>query len=314
MLSRIAEALFWIGRYLERAEDISRILDVQLQQFVEDPTTDEREAAAALMAAMGFDLETFGDQPVDARLVMKYLCYDPDQPSSMRAILTSIREAARRVRETISAELWEAINTTYHEVNSSSFAVIRPAAALQLVRLRCVQITGLATQTMVRDEAYHFLMLGRFLERVDMTSRLISTVPSQGANLVAWTRALRAVGGYHAFTRTYAGEGDNLDAARFLTVDRRFPRSLVHGLHAVEASLVELDPINAKAGLDATIRLVGRTRSQLEFLDPADLADGLRERMEDVQQACAEVNVQVSSRYFEGAEAAAWRKEVVTCG
>lgn len=313
MLSRIADSLFWIGRYLERAEDISRFLDAKLQQFVEDPTIDEQQAATSLLAAMGLDAIELADPVIDARTVMKYLCYDPDAPSSMRAILGAVREMARRLRETISAELWEAINTSYHEVASSSFTAIRPTAALQLVRLRCVQITGLAAQTMVQDEAYHFLLLGRFLERVDMTSRLISTVPAEGGNLTAWTRALRAVGGYHAFTRTYSGEGDYLDAARFLIVDRRFPRSLVYGLQAVTDSLAELDPINVKARQDPTARLVGRVRSQLEYLDPAELADGLRERMEQVQVTCAEASEQLGRRYFGGAEVPSWHRVVLLC-
>lgn len=314
MLSRIADSLYWIGRYVERAEDTTRILDVHLQQFVEDPTTDQQEAAAALMAAMGFDLEELPEETIDAGVVLRYLCYDADEPTSIRAMVAAVREAARRVRETISAELWEAINTTYHEVNSRGFARLRPTAALQQARLRCVHIAGLATQSMVRDEAFCFLELGRFVERVDMTSRLIRTVSGHESRMVFWARALRAVGGYHAFTRTYAGEGDQFDAARFLIVDRRFPRSLVYGLQSVQDALGELEPINVKMRQDPVARLVGRTRSQLEYMDPADLVVDLPERMEQIQIAMSEVNEQISQRYFEGATAAIWRREMLACG
>lgn len=313
MLSRIADSLFWVGRYLERAEDLSRILDVQLQRFIEDPTVDERDGAQSLLAAMGFDLAEMADETIDARTVMNLLCYDETKPSSIRAVLSNVRETARRIREIISAELWEAINTTFHEVMSSSFTAIRPAAALQLVRLRCVQIAGLATQSMIHDEAYHFMLLGRHLERVDMTSRLISALPGPSAGLVAWTNALRGVGGYHAFTRAYAGEGDIADAARFLIVDRRFPRSLVFGLQAVQDSLSELDPVNVKSRTDSISRVVGRVRSGLEYMDPADLAVDLHQRMEDVQMAVLEVSQQLSRRYFEGAELSVWRREAVLC-
>ena len=313
MLSRIADSLFWVGRYLERAEDLSRILDVQLQRFIEDPTVDEEQAAEALLAAMGFELSELTDETLDARTVLNLLCYDAEQPSSIRAILANIRETARRIRETLSVELWEAINTTYHEVMSSSFTAIRPTAALQLVRLRCVQIAGLANQSMIHDEAYHFMLLGRYLERVDMTSRLISALPGPKAGLVAWTNALRGVGGYHAFTRTYAGEGDIADAARFLIVDRRFPRSLVFGLQAVQDSLAELDPVNVKARTDAISRVVGRVRSGLEYMDPAELAVDLHDRMEQVQMAVLDVSRRLSKRYFEGAELSVWRREEVLC-
>jgi len=313
MLSRIAGSLFWIGRYLERAENISRILEVKLQQFLEDPTVDERAASSSLLGAMGLDMSEHTDELIDAGAVLRYLWYDPDSPSSVRAIVAAVRQSARRIRETISPESWEAINTTYNEVFSASFTAIRPTASLQLVRLRCVQIAGLASQTMVHDEAYHFFLLGQSLERVDMTSRLISTVAVEGNTLVAWTRALRAVGGHHAFNRTYFGEGDYLDAARFLIVDRRFPHSLVYGLQAVQDSLGELDPINVKARQDPTARLVGRTRSRMEYLDASELIEGLEDRMEQVQVACAQVSGELTDRYFAGIEVSVWHREVLVC-
>ena len=166
---------------------------------------------------------------------------------------------------------------------------------------------------MVHDEAYHFFLLGQSLERVDMTSRLISTVAVEGNTLVAWTRALRAVGGHHAFNRTYFGEGDYLDAARFLIVDRRFPHSLVYGLQAVQDSLGELDPINVKARQDPTARLVGRTRSRMEYLDASELIEGLEDRMEQVQVACAQVSGELTDRYFAGIEVSVWHREVLVC-
>ena len=142
MLSRIADSLFWVGRYLERAEDLSRILDVQLQRFIEDPTVDEEQAAEALLAAMGFELSELTDETLDARTVLNLLCYDAEQPSSIRAILANIRETARRIRETLSVELWEAINTTYHEVMSSSFACCHSSSMRYLSRLAAVTGSG----------------------------------------------------------------------------------------------------------------------------------------------------------------------------
>ncbi|GAA2183811.1 alpha-E domain-containing protein [Brooklawnia cerclae] len=313
MLSRIADSLFWIGRYLERAEDTSRIVGVHLQRFAEDPTVDERVAPVAILAAMGVDPQDLVHERVDMGMMLERLCYDPDSPTSTRAVLRAAREAARRVRDVISPELWEAINAAYHEFMAPSFTSMRPTAALQLMRTRCVQIAGIADSLMTRDEAYHFLVLGRYLERVDMSSRSVSTVPDHGDQLVAWTVALRACGGFHAFTRTYAGAGDAVDAARFLIVDRRFPRSLVHGMQAVQDALAELDPINVNLRLDPTARIIARVRSWLEYMDPAELVIGLEDRMERVQTACAEVSDQVFNRYFEGPGVVAWHKEVTVC-
>lgn len=313
MLSRIGDSLFWIGRYLERAEDTSRILDVHLQSLLEDPTVAEGPRARALLLVMGHDPAGLDDNAT-AQTVLDLLCYDLDSPASLRGVMSSLRESARRVRETISVELWESVNTTYHDVMASSFERMRPTTALQRIRLRCIQSAGMADQTMTQDDGYHFMMLGRSLERVDMTSRLISTVAATSNPRFAWHQSLRACGGYHAFIRTHGGDTRNEQAARFLIQDRRFPRSLVHGLLAVERSLSIIDPIGSGQVLDRPSLLAGRTRAELEYIEPELLSVGLEARMEQIQIAVAQISTEISRHYFEGANTASWNREVITCG
>lgn len=309
MLSRIAESLFWTSRYLERAEDTSRILEVHLLQAAEDPTLDEETAARNLLAVMGQDVDRVGrGRPFDVALVLDVLCYDEDSPSSLRASMSAAREAARRARETLSLELWEAINTAYHELAGDGFERLLPQAALQLVRQRCVLATGLANQTMSHDEGADFMRLGRYLERVDMSARLISAAAAAPGSQVAWSNALRACGAHHSFVRTFTGEGTDDEAAGFLVLDRRFPRSLLHGLIAVEESLAQLEPIG-DGRPDAAARLAGRTRAELEYLDQADLLVGLGDRMERIQGICTEIGELITQRYLGRAVQTAWFEE-----
>ncbi|MDR1833651.1 MAG: alpha-E domain-containing protein, partial [Propionibacteriaceae bacterium] len=227
MLSRIAESLFWIGRYLERAEDTCRIVEVHLQLLLEDPSVNQEEAAATLLTVMGSPVV----ETPDTNEVLRALCYDEDSPCSIASALGGAREAARRARETVSIEMWEAINTTWNSVKGGRLPRMRPASAFKHVRERCAVISGTADQTMSHDEGWHFLTLGRSVERVDMTARMISTAAvSSGQS--AWNNVLRGCGADHAFIRTYGGVTTDRDAAEFLLLDRLFPRSLVYTLHA----------------------------------------------------------------------------------
>ena len=173
MLSRIAESLFWIGRYVERAEDTARILDVQTQLILEDPGVDEETTCRSLLSIMGVDFDE--DDPIDTAEVMRVLAYDTTSTASIAATMAAARESARRARETLSTSMWEAMNTTYRAIPSGHFRSMRPPVAFRWVRDRAAQINGIAEATMTRDEGYQFLVLGRSIERADMTSRLVAT-------------------------------------------------------------------------------------------------------------------------------------------
>ena len=196
MLSRIAESLFWIGRYVERAEDTARILDVQTQLILEDPGVDEDVDLPQPALDHGgrvrrgrADRHRRGD--AGARLRHR------PPPASIAATLAAARESARRARETLSTSMWEAMNTTYRAIPSGHFRSMRPPVAFRWVRDRAAQINGIAEATMTRDEGYQFLVLGRSIERADMTSRLVATAALTSGvglgHLAARVRRLRGV-------------------------------------------------------------------------------------------------------------------------
>ncbi|WP_341927319.1 alpha-E domain-containing protein [Nocardioides psychrotolerans] len=304
MLSRIAESMFWIGRYVERAEDTARILDVQTQLILEDATIDEDATCRGLLSIMGVE-----DEPtsaVNVAMVLDQLAYDASSPVSIASALGAARESARRARETLSVPMWEAINTTYRAIPSGQLHAQRPPGVFQWVRERAALINGTADATMVRDEGWHFLMLGRCVERADMTSRLIATASlSQGA---PWTSTLRACGAYEAFLRTYRGLETERGAAEFLLLDRLFPRSVVFSLNRAEQCLDNLESAGQRAGFqNEAQRLLGRMRAELEYRSLSDVLHDLPNEMERLQRACALATEAVTRRYFAGAEALTWQ-------
>lgn len=304
MLSRIAESLFWIGRYVERAEDTARILEVQTQLMVEDPTLDTRQTCASVLAIMGVPVPD--DVPLGRAELLERLALDPSSPASIHASFRAAREAARRARETLSTSLWEAVNTTWREIPAGRFAGMQPPEAFAWVRSRAALINGTADATMLRDEGWQFLMLGRCIERADMTARLVATASLSGAS--AWTTALRASGGYESFLRTYRGVEDEREAAEFLVLDRLFPRSVVFALTRSEQCLQALEDSGARAGFqNEALRLLGRTRTELEYRSPDDLLTDLPREMERLQHTCTLATEAVTRRYFAGSVAATWR-------
>lgn len=305
MLSRIAESMFWIGRYLERADDTARILDVQTQLILEDATVDEEPACRSLLQIMG--IEDPPEGPLGLTAVHDLLAYDHRSTSSIAYALDAARESARGARETLSVPLWEALNTTYRAIPSGQLASMRAPAAFAWTRDRAALINGTADATMTRDESYHFFVLGRCVERADMTSRLVATASISAGSGGSWTTTLRACGAYEAFLRTYKGLETERGAAEFLLLDRLFPRSVVYSLNRAEEALDNLEPAARRAGFqNEAQRLMGRMRAELEFRTLSDLLTDLPREMENLQRTCALATEAVTRRYFAGAEALAW--------
>ncbi|MFX0539664.1 alpha-E domain-containing protein [Ornithinimicrobium sp. Y1847] len=309
MLSRIAESLYWIGRYLERAEDTSRLLDVHLTLLLEDPVVDEEATSQVLLRVMGIDDESSPDH----QTVRQLLGWDDSSPTSMVAAFHGARESARRSRETVSTEMWEAINTTWNIMAGNRLQHLPAPRACQLVRERCAVVGGIADSTMSQDEGWRYLMLGRYLERVDMTSRIIESAAYNTDSPYAWTQTLRACGAHHAFIRTYRGAATDKQAVEFLLLDRLFPRSVLFSLDQAEQSLQALESgLGLRRGprTDEALRALGRARAELEFGSLEELMADLPARMNQLQRTCSAVNDAVSEHYFDGAGQTVWRAGV----
>lgn len=302
MLSRIAESLYWIARYLERAEDTARILDVHLYLAVEDPLADPLGAARTLLSVMGVP-EAEDTRP---SAVLQRLCYDAKSSTSILASLKGARESARRSRETVPVEMWESINATWHAVRRGQLASMRPATAFRWVRERCAIITATADGTMSRDLGWHFLCLGRSIERIDMTARLVEAAALTSSSS-AWSTALRSTGAHHAFVQRAYDQDSDLEAVGFLLLDRLFPRSLLTTLDTAIEALGVLEEGAVRTGFDSeAARLLGHARAQLEFQERAALLDDLPARMTDLQSTCREADAAITRRFFEGAVAPQW--------
>ena len=309
MLSRIAESLFWIGRYIERSDGTARILDVHLQLLLEDPWIEEDLACRSLLSVMG------SEAPEDAQLtredVLTILAVDRNEPASIAYSLGAARENARRAREIVSTELWECLNTTRarmpRKVSSDKvhdfFGWVRERSALAV---------GIIESATSRDEAWQFFTLGRSIERADMTARLLATRSLTEASGPSWTTILRSCGAYEAYLRTYRGVPSARNAAEFLLLDRLVPRSILFSVSRGEAGLRSIEPRSDRVGVsDQSQRLLGQIRSELEYRPISEILEDLTLHMDNVQAATSKASEAIRQRYFPTQIAPSWVGETL---
>ncbi len=304
MLSRVAEAFFWIGRYLERAEGTARILEVVIQQTTGQAGEPAQVAAARLLAVLGLPAQ----RDADLDDVVRKLAYDKASRCSLTGTLVAARENAMVVRHLLPAEMWEALNTTQVEIEMRR----RPRSAvgmyrfLGLVRTHAVAITGLADTTMSRDDGWLFLTLGRALERADVITRQLAASGIRAAGEQALASVLLSCRGYEPYLRRSRGIIDPGRVASFLLRDSCFPRSAFASLTVAGDCLDSLAGGSRRpAGEPA--RLLGRARADLEFGTPGELLADLPARMARLQAACSEASDAIGRHYFSYQRPTRWR-------
>jgi uncharacterized alpha-E superfamily protein len=315
LLSRIAQELFWLGRNIARAEHTARMLDgvfqASLQGRPDDPAG-VRLGWGSILAIMG---ASDGGRPVRRDEVLRRMTLDREEPASVIACVSRARESARTMRDVISAEMWEAVNTTHLALSAGDLEgriQMGPYSVFQYVKERSALFWGLTDRTMLRDEAHAFLVAGGRIESADMVLRMLRVaMPQPGAEGVGIDGVrdgqalalLQAVGGFQAFRRFVPAPANAGPVTRFLLYERAYPDSVAASVDAVHEALAGADA--APRSSEPVLRL-SRLAADLEFRGRAAAEDGnLAEACELVQQELALVDADISERYFAGAGAAA---------
>jgi uncharacterized alpha-E superfamily protein len=269
MLSRVANLIYWIARYLERAENTARIvevnsqlvLDLQARQAADDP-----RAWEPLVFVTGSDEkfhELYGEKATE-RAVVEFMLFDKRNPSSVLSCIAFARENARCIRDQLAAELWETLNTFYLRLKDDDFtryAQLGAADYLAWIKCQTQLFHGVADAMIPRDDGWRFYELGRHLERADNTTRILDIkyfmiLPGMQAvgsalDIVQWASVLRSCSAFEAFRRARRGDLDLPRVVDYLLRDPAFPRSVLHAVGQIEQSLLRIDgdgrPAVAKA-------------------------------------------------------------------
>jgi len=255
MLGRSANSIFWLFRYLERAENISRLIEAGFRMALTRSASDASDEWRSLIVTLGLRpaFEARHGMEYTGPHVFNFILRDKDNPGSILAITEEARTAARMVRGGITREVWESVNDGWMQLKD---ALARPVpetrlgAVLDLVRRQSTQVRGAMEGTMLRNEIYNFARMGSFIERADNTARildvkyyvLLPSVSYVGSSLdnVQWENVLRSVAGERAYRWLNAGRMDPRGIAEFLILDGRFPRSLAFCYSKLRSNLSSL--------------------------------------------------------------------------
>lgn len=309
MLSRLAELIYWTGRYVERADDTSRVVDAYIHRIAEDPFGDPDVACRSLFAILGMDVD---DEVVTESMVLERLVFDPLNPTAITGSLLAAHENARRAREVISSEMWVCLNATRNELPAVRRRARRVGSAnyLAFVRERMALFAGLTDATISHDETWWYLVLGRSLERIDMTARLLEGRLLAGDHSPDWLTLLRAAGAMESYLRASSHAWSPEEIASFLLLDRAFPRSAYHSLQVADHCLEELSRTSAGANEVNQARLTIRlTQTRLEYMDPRSVLNELAEILGLLEKTSATANDQITAHYFRHVVAINWAAE-----
>jgi uncharacterized alpha-E superfamily protein len=282
MLSRTADHLYWMARYMERAENTARMLDVNYQTSLLPQSADAAEKGWKGLLSISELSGDFGERygAIDARSIMDYMVRDEKNPSSIYSCLLAARENARAVRGTLTTEVWETQNQTWLEFKrmiASNVFQKDPGEAFEWVKFRSHLSRGVTVGTMLQDEAFHFLRIGSFLERADNTARLLDvkfhamdtefTNPMNGNgkdqeyDFYHWSAILRSMSGFEVYRKAYRNVIRPEKVAELLILRPDMPRSLAACMNEVVSNLERV--ANEQSG--ETLRCAGRIRSDLQY-------------------------------------------------
>lgn len=276
MLSRTADHLYWMARYMERAENLARILETNHRMsMLPRALGNANDDWEAMLQIMG-QKERYAAQhgAVTSAAVLEFMIFDPTNPSSLHYCLRSVRENAHAVRGTLTSELWESINATWLEMRDHGRNIMQesgPGAVCEWVKYRSHLSRGVTLGTMLQDEALRFIRLGTFLERSDNTARILdtqfrrltpNTVLSQPASdYYPWNALLHSVSAYEVYRKVYREQLTPLRVADLLILHAQMPRSLARCMKEVYANLSQVSNRHSAE----TERRAGALEAELRF-------------------------------------------------
>jgi uncharacterized alpha-E superfamily protein len=251
LLARYADCIFWLARYVERAENLARILDVN-ETFSRDSRGGQNWHS---IVQLNSDEERFfaTHSAASAHSVVSFYVIDGDNPNSIVSAVRFARENARTLRPLISTEMWAQLNVFYNRMAGLAQADLTPgnlAALFATIKEACQTHTGITEGTFFRDQGWYFYQIGRYIERADQTTRLLDikyhlllpSVSDVGSptDVSQWNALLRSAAGYHAYRRLHAASTSPARVAGFLLLNQAFPRSVHHCMREVGRLLSEV--------------------------------------------------------------------------
>ena len=317
MLSRVANSLYWLARYIERSENIARIVDVNLQLLLDIRNLDEKRLTAywlPIVQATG-DEEAFFKKHTHAtgKAVTEFLVFDLENPNSLLQSICQARENARMVGDQITLELWEELNRLYLFVRSPyAREVWRRGAGefFQEIKASSLHIIGIIDATLVRNEGWWFVRIGQLLERADKTTRILDvryqSLPDRGVPerissdaALEWSAVLRSCSAWDAYKTIHGADVHPLSVAEFLLLSDVFPRSVRYCVNELNLALRRISGVAEGRFTNDAEKLTGRFLAELQFSTIAEIFDvGLHRYLDEAQLKLNNIGAELFRAYI----------------
>lgn len=310
MLSRVADSLYWMSRYLERAEHTARLIEVDLQLRLDQSPESGLGRWLRLLQA----LQTPGTESseLDAVLVTHLLTLERSNPSSILSCVAAARENLRQVREQCSTEMWEQLNRLYLQVSNTSKSetwLLNSHVFFRAVQEGAHLFQGVTDSTMSHGEGWQYIQLGRYVERTDTLARLVGThfgnltqPPDQAVETeeyLEWVGLLKSCAAFEAYCKTYTAEMRPLRVAEFLLLNPEFPHSVRFSVDMVHAALNRIGEMTERKA-EQPVRLAGRLQATLSFSQIEEiLAAGASAYVDSVRWQCLQAHTAIHQVYFD---------------
>jgi uncharacterized alpha-E superfamily protein len=300
MLSRVADSLYWMSRYAERAENIARILDVNLQLLLDLPKlgpAEQKTLWEPVLRSTGDHTDFFKlDKEANSDNVIDFLTLNAKNSNSIINCLTSARENARHVREQISLEMWEEINRTYLWIRGQTLKKIQrqgPYEFFSQVKNASHLFQGITDGTMTHGEDWDFIQVGKYLERADMTTRILDAndeifvkrpAASQTGGTLQWSAILRSCSSHDAYRKFYVAQVEPDKVVEFLILNEFFPRSIRFCAAELNSALRRISGCKDEHFTNLAEKLAGRLVAELNYSALEDIKTiGMHKYMDELQ-------------------------------
>jgi uncharacterized alpha-E superfamily protein len=317
MLSRVANSLYWMSRYIERAENTARLVETSLQLLLDYRNLDEQHIAEQwlpIVQATGEEEAFFKLHPkATGPAVTEFLVFQAENPNSIVQCICQARENARMVRDQITVELWEELNRLYLFVRSREARMVwkqSPSEFFSEIKSSSLQLTGIAYATLIHNEGWLFLQAGRFLERADKTSRILDvrhrSLPEKGppgpvgpTEALEWAAILRSCSAWDGYKSLYGADVHPRGVTEFLVLCEDFPRSILFCASQLNIALRKISGVPEGRFVNDAERHAGRLLAELQFSTVEDVFKrGLHGYLDDVQVKLNSVGDALFEAYF----------------
>lgn len=301
MLSRVADSLYWMSRYFERADHCARVLEANYNLMLNPSKLSTEERWHRIMASLG--IAPAGK--IDPQAAMNSLTSDSAYASSIASCIAESRENAGQVREEISSEMWERLNSLYHEVTQASAVQesdFDPMRLVSAVRAGSYQFHGMTDATMNHGEGWHFIQLGKYMERSCALPVLLDAYFTKAAetDTLDWVGLLASCAAFESYCKVYTAELKPDSMAEFLLLNPEFPYSLRYAVERMGAAIGAISQTSYTKASDRIDRIAGRLRASLAYAQIADIMiGGVHRYLNDVIEQCNSLHAAVHMVYIE---------------